>query len=391
LKFLSYGRQWIDNDDISEVVQALKGDWLTQGPVVERFEKALAEYIGVRHVVVFSSGTAALHGAAAAAGLGPGDQWLTTPLTFAATANAALYTGAEPVFVDIQPGTFCLDPIRAERKLQELPRKIKAIVPVSFAGYPFDIAHFKIMAREYEAVLIEDASHALGGFRENDWGTRKVGFDADMTVLSFHPVKHITTGEGGAVATNSARFEKRLRLFRNHGITRTASEFEEKMDGPWHSEMQMLGYNYRLSDIHCALGLSQLKRLDQFVERRRELADLYRCFLAGIRGIYQPPPVTGHAYHLFPIRVEADERAALFAHLAENGIRLQVHYLPVHLHPYYKKRFDYKRGDFPEAESFYEEAISLPIFPSMENSDVERVVDCIKNYFEKVSPSRRGA
>jgi UDP-4-amino-4,6-dideoxy-N-acetyl-beta-L-altrosamine transaminase len=385
LKSLSYGRQWIDDGDISEVVQVLKGDWLTQGPVVERFEKALAEYIGVRCVVVFSSGTAALHGAAVAAGLGPGDRWLTTPLTFAATANAALYVGAEPVFADIHPGTFCLDSRKAEQKLEELPRKIKAVVPVSFAGYPFDIAHFKIMAREHEAVLIEDASHALGGFRENDWGTRKVGFDADMTVFSFHPVKPITTGEGGAVATNSTRYEKRLRLFRNHGITRTPADFEEKMDGPWHSEMQTLGYNYRLSDIHCALGLSQLKRLDAFVERRRDLADLYRYLLAGVRGIYQPPPVGGHAYHLFPIRVDAGERAALFAHLAENDIRLQVHYPPVHLYPYYKKRFGYRKGDFPETESFYEEAVSLPIYPSMENSDVERVVDCVKDYFDKAS------
>ncbi|MDR1979893.1 MAG: UDP-4-amino-4,6-dideoxy-N-acetyl-beta-L-altrosamine transaminase [Synergistaceae bacterium] len=389
MKSLSYGRQWIDDADIDEVASVLKGDWLTQGPTVERFEKALADYIGVRHVVAFSSGTAALHGAVAAAGVEEGDRVLTTPLTFAATANVALYMGAEPVFADIYHGTLCMHPRKAEERLQELPRKIKAIIPVSFAGYPFDIEPFKFMAHDYDAVLIEDACHSLGGYRGNDhYGDRrKIGRDADMTALSFHPVKHITTGEGGAVATDNNVFARRLRLFRNHGITRTADEFEEKPDGPWHSEMQTLGFNYRLSDIHCALGLSQLKRLDAFVERRRELANLYRGHLSGLRGVYQPPALEGHAYHLFPIRVAPELRGALFAHLAENDVRLQVHYPPVPLHPYYKKRFGYKKGDFPEAERFYEETISLPLFPLMEDADVKRVVDCIAKFYEKSNPA----
>jgi UDP-4-amino-4,6-dideoxy-N-acetyl-beta-L-altrosamine transaminase len=389
VKSLSYGRQWIDDADIDEVASVLKGDWLTQGPTVERFEKALADYIGVRHVVAFSSGTAALHGAVAAAGVEEGDRVLTTPLTFAATANVALYMGAEPVFADIYHGTLCMHPRKAEERLQELPRKIKAIIPVSFAGYPFDIEPFKFMAHDYDAVLIEDACHSLGGYRGNDhYGDRrKIGRDADMTALSFHPVKHITTGEGGAVATDNNVFARRLRLFRNHGITRTADEFEEKPDGPWHSEMQTLGFNYRLSDIHCALGLSQLKRLDAFVERRRELANLYRGHLSGLRGVYQPPALEGHAYHLFPIRVAPELRGALFAHLAENDVRLQVHYPPVPLHPYYKKRFGYKKGDFPEAERFYEETISLPLFPLMEDADVKRVVDCIAKFYEKSNPA----
>jgi UDP-4-amino-4,6-dideoxy-N-acetyl-beta-L-altrosamine transaminase len=384
VKSLSYGRQWIDDADIAEVVNVLRGDWLTQGPAVESFEKALADYIGVRHVVVFSSGTAALHGAVAAAGVGEGDRVLTTPLTFAATANAALYVGAEPVFADIYHGTLCLDPDKAEEKLQELPRKIKAMIPVSFAGYPFDIEPFKIMAHDYDVVLIEDACHALGGYRGSDrYGNmRKVGCDADMTVLSFHPVKHVTTGEGGAVATDDDEFARSLRLFRNHGITRDPETFQEKPDGPWHSEMQMLGFNYRLSDIHCALGFSQLKRLDAFLARRRELADLYRKHMAGLRGVYQPPALEGHAYHLFPLRVIPELRSALFAHLALHGIRLQVHYPPVPLHPYYKKRFGYKEGDFPEAERFYQGAISLPLFPLMEDTDVERVVDCIAEFYK---------
>jgi UDP-4-amino-4,6-dideoxy-N-acetyl-beta-L-altrosamine transaminase len=388
VKSLSYGRQWIDESDIAEVVSVLKGDWLTQGPAVEGFEKALADYIGVRHVVAFSSGTAALHGAVAVSGVGEGDRVLTTPLTFAATANAALYAGAEPVFADIYHGTLCMDPRKAEEKLQELPRKIKAMIPVSFAGYPFDMEPFKIMARDYGVVLIEDACHALGGYRGSDrcGDRRKVGRDADMTVLSFHPVKHVTTGEGGAVATDSDQFARRLRLFRNHGITRAADSFEEEPDGPWHSEMQMLGFNYRLSDIHCALGLSQLKRLDGFLARRRELADLYRKHMAELRGVCQPPALEGHAYHLFPVRVTPELRSALFAHLAQNGIHLQVHYPPVPLHPYYKKRFGYKKGDFPEAERFYEGAISLPLFPLMEDADVKRVVDCIAKFYKKSKP-----
>jgi dTDP-4-amino-4,6-dideoxygalactose transaminase len=345
---------------------------------VERFEKALAEYVGVSYVAAFSSGTAALHGAAAAAGLGEGDRLLTTPLTFAATANAALYVGAEPVFADICEETLCMNPLKAEKKLEELPRKIKAVVPVSFGGYPFDIGPFQVMAKEYGAVLIEDACHSLGGERG---GSYKVGCGADMTVFSFHPVKHITTGEGGAVATNDAEFARRLRLFRSHGITRDSSSFEDTPDGPWHNEMQMLGFNYRLSDIHCALGLSQLRRLDMFIARRRELAELYRKHIAGLEGVYQPPARDGHAYHLFPIRVAPARRAALFAHLAENGIRLQVHYPPVPLHPYYRKRFGYKKGDFPNAEKFYEETISLPLFPSMKDKDVVRVVNCLKDFF----------
>jgi UDP-4-amino-4,6-dideoxy-N-acetyl-beta-L-altrosamine transaminase len=384
VKSLSYGRQWIDDDDIAEVVNVLKGDWLTQGPAVEGFEKALADYIGVRHVVTFSSGTAALHGAVAASGAKEGDRVLTTPLTFAATANAALYVGAEPVFADIDYGTLCMDPRKAEEKLQELPRKIKAVIPVSFAGYPFDVDPFKVMAQDYGVVLIEDACHSLGGYRgsERYKDRRKIGRDADMTVLSFHPVKHVTTGEGGAVATENDEFARRLRLFRNHGITRAPDTFEEEPDGPWHSEMQMLGFNYRLSDIHCALGLGQLKRLDAFLARRRDLADLYRGHLAGLGGVYQPPALEGHAYHLFPIRVIPKLRSSLFAHLALHGIRLQVHYLPVPLHPYYKKRFGYKEGDFPEAERFYRSAISLPLFPLMEDADVERVVSCIAEFYK---------
>jgi UDP-4-amino-4,6-dideoxy-N-acetyl-beta-L-altrosamine transaminase len=375
----------VNDDDIAAVCEVLRGDWLTQGPLVERFEQALAEYLGVGHVVVFASGTAALHGAFYAAGLKHGDRVLTSPLTFAATANAALYVGADPVFADIDYGTLCLDPLKADRKLAETPRVVKAIVPVSYAGYPFDITPFMIMARENGAILIEDACHAIGGSRENFRGdVKKIGFDADMTAFSFHPVKNITTGEGGAVATNISRFARRLQLFRSHGITRNHAEFKDVHAGPWHSEMRVLGYNYRLSEIHCALGLSQLKRLDSFVERRREIAGLYRQLLSGVRGVYQPPAATGHAYHLFPIRVPAEDRLPLFNHLAARDITPQVHYRPVHLQPYYRERFGYKTGDFPEAESFYDGALSLPMYPSLTDEDVEHVATGIREYFENI-------
>ena len=381
---LGYGRQCINDDDINEVIKILKGDWLTMGPAVKNFEGALADYAGVKHAVTFSSGTAALHGAMFAAGLGEGDYSLTTALTFVATANSALYTGAVPLFADIDKDTLCLNPDLAEEIINANKNKnIKAIVPVSFAGYPFDIAPFKKLAEKIGAVLIEDASHSLGG----DRGNKKIGADADMTTLSFHPVKHITTAEGGAVLTNNDKFAKTLRLFRNHGVVREASEFLETPDGDWHSEMQFLGYNYRLSDLNSALGLSQMKRLNYFVQRRREIADLYRELLKPLElddKIILPAHKTGHAYHLFLIQVKNNLRGKLFAHLKNNNIRLQVHYMPVPLQPYYKKRFNYKKGGFPNAELYYQQAISLPIFPDMDNSDIERVVNCIKEFFSKI-------
>lgn len=374
MKVLSYGRQWIDDDDINAVVKVLKGDWLTMGPTVEEFEKALADYAGVKHAVAFANGTAALHGAMAAAELGNGDHVLTTAMTFMATSNAALYVGAEPVFADIDPNTLCLDPAKAEEKLRGTPCQV--IAPVSFAGYPFDIRPFRVLAERYGAVLIEDASHAWGGSRDG----RKIGHDADMTTLSFHPVKHITTAEGGAVLTQDDEYARRLRLFRNHGLVRDAAHFKDTPDGPWHSEMQTLGYNYRLSEIGCALGLSQMKRLDGFVARRREIAALYREKLDGVPGLTLPADKEGHAYHLFPIQVGEDQRRPLFEHLREHDIRLQVHYRPVPLHPYYRERFGYKDGDFPEAERYYRRAISLPIFPLMEDEDACRVASCIREF-----------
>lgn len=375
MKTLSYGRQWINDDDIEAVVKVLKGDWLTMGPAVEAFEESLAEYAGVKHAVTFSSGTAALHGAMHASGMAKGDFAATTALTFVATSNSVIYTGAAPIFADIDE-TFCMNPKEAERTIESHGGHVKAIIPVSFAGYPFDIEPFRKLADKYNAVLIEDASHAWGGDRAN----HKIGFDADMTTLSFHPVKHITTAEGGAVLTNNDEYARRLRMFRNHGTTRNPSEFVDEADGSWHSEMQELGYNYRLSEVHSALGLNQMKRLDEFVERRRGIARLYFAQLSGVEGLTLPPDKPGHAWHLFIARVKDELHGEFFAYLRDNDIRLQVHYRPVPLQPYYRKNYGYKAGDFPQAEKYYRQAVSLPIFPLMTDDDVLRVCGVIKNF-----------
>ena len=375
MKTLSYGRQWINDDDIEEVVKVLRGDWLTMGPAVDAFERSLAEYAGVKHAVTFSSGTAALHGAMNASGMAKGDFAVTTALTFVATSNSVIYTGADPIFADIDD-TFCMNPAEAERVIESHGGHAKAIIPVSFAGYPFDIEPFRKLADKYNAVLIEDASHAFGGDRAN----HKIGFDADMTTLSFHPVKHITTAEGGAVLTNNDEYARKLRMFRNHGTTRNASEFVDVPDGLWHSEMQELGYNYRLSEVHSALGLSQMRRLDEFVGRRREIARLYFEQLSGVEGLTLPPATVGHAWHLFIARVKDELHGEFFEYLRDNDIRLQVHYRPVPLQPYYRKKYGYKAGDFPQAEKYYRQAVSLPIFPLMTDDDVLRVCGVIKNF-----------
>ncbi|MBQ6982476.1 MAG: UDP-4-amino-4,6-dideoxy-N-acetyl-beta-L-altrosamine transaminase [Synergistaceae bacterium] len=375
MKTLSYGRQWINDDDIAEVVKVLRGDWLTMGPTVDAFEKSLADYAGVKHAVTFSSGTAALHGAMYASGMGAGDFAVTTAMTFVATSNSVIYTGATPIFADID-NTLCMNPEKAEESINAHGGKVKAVIPVSFGGYPFEIEPFREIAEEYNAVLIEDASHSWGG----DRGSHKIGFDADMTTLSFHPVKHITTAEGGAVLTSNDEYARRLRMFRNHGTTRNASEFVDEPDGIWHSEMQDLGYNYRLSEVHCAIGLSQMKRLDEFVGRRREIARLYFRELSGVEGLTLPPGKEGHAWHLFIARVNEELHGQFFGYLRDNDIRLQVHYRPVPLQPYYRKKYGYKAGDFPEAEKYYRQAVSLPIFPLMTDDDVMRVCGVIKNF-----------
>ena len=368
--FIPYGRQNIEQDDIDAVIEVLRSAWITQGPWGGEFEKQVAAYCGVSYAVAFNSGTSALHAAIYAAGIGPGDEVITSPVTFLATANAAVYTGARPVFVDMDINSYCIDPQLLEAAIT--PRS-RAIVPVDYAGYPVDISVIKEIARRHNLLIIEDAAHALGARRQG----RAVGQDADMSILSFHPVKHITTGEGGMVLTDNPELQERLRQFRSHGIVRDASRMMEN-HGPWYYEMQSLGYNFRLSDIQSALGISQLKKLETFVEERQRIACYYDQAFAGIKQLHTPPrPAAGdrHAYHLYPLLLSPGiDRQEVFSYLRERKIGVQVHYIPVHLQPYYRKNYGYGPGDFPVAEDFYRREISLPIFPGLKREEQDYVI-----------------
>jgi len=371
---LPYGRQSVDEADIQAVVEVLRSDWLTTGPKVPEFEEAFAGRVGAAHAVSFSSGTAALHATAFAAGLKSGDEAITTPMTFAATANCVLYQGATPVFADVSADTLNLDPGQIEKKIST---RTKAILPVDYAGHPAELAPILEIARGHGLVVIEDACHALGA----EYDGRRVGSVADMTVFSFHPVKHITTGEGGMVATNSLQLAETLQRFRNHGISSDARQRQSA--GQWHYEMVLLGFNYRLPDIVCALGIQQLKKLDANLARRREIAALYTAAFREIPGVIPPAvrPEANPAWHLYPIRLDLEklsaDRAQIFRALRAENIGVNVHYIPVHSHPYYRERFGYKGGEFPVAEDAYTRLISLPMFHGMSDQDVKDVIAAV--------------
>jgi len=373
-KLLPYGRQSLDDADIQSVVEVLKSDWLTTGPKVGEFEERFAEWVGARHAVSFSSGTAALHGAAFAAGLAPGDEAITTPLTFCATANCILYQRAMPVFADVSPDTLNLDPGEVSRKLSA---RVKAIIAVDYAGHPAALDELGEIAKGQGLILIEDACHALGA----EFQGKRVGGIADMTVFSFHPVKHLTTGEGGMVATNDARLAETLRRFRNHGISSEARERQEA--GQWFYEMVLLGFNYRLTDIACALGLSQLSKLSANLARRRQIAAHYTAAFRVLPGLI-PPSVRAEvnpAWHLYPVRLDLAklvvDRAQIFRALRAENIGVSVHYIPVHLHPYYRDQLDHRDGECPVAEAAYERLISLPMFHGMTDADVADVIEAV--------------
>jgi perosamine synthetase len=372
--FLPYGRQSLDEADIQAVVEVLRSDWLTTGPKVGEFEQAFAARVGAAQAVSFSSGTAALHAAAFAAGLEAGDEAITTPMTFAATANCVLYQGATPVFADVSADTLNLDP---EQIAKRLSSKTRAILPVDYAGHPADLAPIMEIARRNGLIVIEDACHALGA----EYRGARVGSLADMTVFSFHPVKHITTGEGGMVTSNSAQFAETLRRFRNHGISSDARQRQSA--GQWYYEMILLGFNYRLPDFACALGMRQLQRLDANLARRREIAALYTAAFREISGVIPPTvrPEANPAWHLYPIRLNLEkltaDRAQIFRALRAENIGVNVHYIPVHLHPYYREKFGYKGGEFPAAEDGYARLISLPIFFGMSNQDAADVIAAV--------------
>lgn len=371
---IPYAKQWIDEEDIAYVSEVLRGDWLTQGPTIDLFEEEIARYTDSKYCVAFNSGTAALHAAMFAAGVQEGDEVITAPVTFVATSNSAIYLRARPVFVDIDWKTYCIDVSKIESAITE---KTRVIAPIDYAGYPVNIEPILEMAHKKGIVVVEDAAHALGAKRNG----KPVGSQSDMTMFSFHPVKHITTGEGGVITTNSEDYYKKMKIFRTHGITKDPGLLVCKDEGPWYYEMQCLGYNYRITDFQCALGISQLKKLPDSLQRRNQIALKYhRAFRSFPEMILPPLPEesnSSHAYHLFPVLFTGKERKHVFTELKKKGIHAQVHYLPVHLQPYYVNNFGFKKGDFPVSEAFYEKEISIPMFPALSDSEIEYVIEVI--------------
>ena len=376
---LPYGRQWVDEEDIQAVVDILRSDWLTTGPKVQEFEEAIAAYTGAKYAVAVSSGTAALHAAVYATGIGPGDEGIVPAMTFAATANAVVFQGGMPVFVDVDSDTLLLDPSQVEAKIT--PRT-KAIIAVDYAGQPCDYDRLRDIAYRHDLTLIADACHALGATYKG----RKVGALADLNIFSFHPVKHITTGEGGMITTDDSELAQRMNVFRNHGITADHHQRTEK--GSWFYEMVDLGYNYRLTDFQCALGLSQLRKLKGWIDRRQEIAQRYDAAFSQMPAV-NPLAVredVSHAFHLYVVRLDLSQlkttRDQIFSALRAEGIGVNVHYIPIHLHPFYREHFHTGIGLCPVAEATYERVVSLPIFPHMSDKDIEETIAAVGKVVE---------
>lgn len=378
-QYLPYGKQSIDDEDIQTVINVLKGDFITTGPTINQFEEKVAAYVGAKYAVAFSSGTAALHGACFAAGISDGDEVITTPMTFVASANSILYQGGVPVFSDIDPHTYNIDP---ESIKQKITSKTKAIIPVHFTGQPVELDEILKIAQDYNLIIIEDAAHALGATYKD----RKIGSIGDMTMFSFHPVKHITTGEGGIITTNNEAYYQKLLQFRTHGITRDSNKLL-KNHGSWYYEMQTLGYNYRITDFQAALGLSQLQKLDSFISKRKQYVAMYQEELKELPEIIVPKQLNyvNSSWHLYIIRLNLSllkvDRREIFQALQKENIGVNVHYIPVHLQPYYQK-LNYQKGICPKTEKLYEEIITLPLFSSMSKKDVNDVIQAVKKVIE---------
>lgn len=391
--FIPCGRQWIDEEDIQSVLSVLRSDWLTQGPKIKEFEEAICKYTGAKYAVALATGTAALHCACFAAGVGPGDEIITSPITFVASGNCALFLGASVKFVDVRRDTYCIDYNKIE---QVITPRTKAIIPVDFTGQPCDMNEINEIARKRNLTVIEDATHSLGATYKG----KPVGVIAPMTIFSFHPVKHITTGEGGMIITDDEKLVEKLRLFRTHGITNfdismtlkeQAADNENQYSlgrnpdsrAGWYYEMQVLGYNYRITDIQCALGVSQLKKIDMFVSRRREIATSYTEIFS--KSPYLTIPYQNKdrdsSWHLYVLRLNLDKmnktRRQVFDELRSMGIGVHVHYIPLHLQPYYRQKFGFKRGDFPEAEAYYDSALTIPLFPDLTEEDIKRITESV--------------
>lgn len=371
---MPYGKQYIDDADIQAVVEVLKGDYITTGPKVDEFEKKFSEYVGSKYAVAVSSGTAALHLASLAAGFKAGDEVITTPMSFAATANSVLYAQARPVFADIDPNTYNIDPQQIEVKLSN---RTRGIIPVHYTGLPCDLERIRDIARKQTLVVIEDACHALGARYKNS--TIGDCCYSDMTVFSFHPVKHITTGEGGMITTNSEIHYRRLIALRSHGIKNV---FDDISHGPRYYEMQELGFNYRLTDLQAALGISQMDKLDFFIKRRRHIASIYNEAFADLPLQLPASPEDAYSsYHLYVIKLSPQAqmiRNELYFELKERGIHTQVHYIPIHTFPYYRRELGCRLGDYPVSEEHYERILSLPIYPAMTDEDIKRVIKAIR-------------
>jgi UDP-4-amino-4,6-dideoxy-N-acetyl-beta-L-altrosamine transaminase len=383
MRLIPYARQEIDDSDIQAVVDVLRSDWLTQGPTVGAFEQGVAKYCGATHAIAVNSATSALHLACRALDLGPGDSLWTSPNTFVASSNCALYCGAEVDFVDIDPRTRNMDPQALSAKLAIAAQKgslPKIVIPVHFSGLPCPMADIFRLQEKYGFRIIEDASHAIGAtYRDGKVGN---GHFSDMTIFSFHPVKIMTTAEGGMLVTNRSELAQKLALLRSHGITRDMSAMTRKDEGPWYYEQLDLGYNYRMTELQAALGIAQLRRLDDFVARRRDLAKRYAGLLGELPLELPVEPSDVHsAWHLYVVRLRRPEvsrtRREVFDSLRKHGIAANVHYIPVHMQPYYQG-LGFRAGDFPCAESYYADAISLPMFAGLSDADQDRVVDALR-------------
>lgn len=376
---IGYGHQYIDDDDIQAVASVLKSDYLTQGPAVEQFEQGICRITGARYCVAVSNATAGLHIAVAA--LGPGDdaEGITTPNTFLASANCMVYNNVRPVFADIDPVSYNIDPAEIEKHITD---RTGLLLPVHFAGLPCDMEKISAIAKKHKLHVIEDAAHAIGSqYADGSYvGNCK---HSDMTVFSFHPVKTITTGEGGAVTTNDGDLYRKLLMLRSHGVTKD-EELLTRNPGPWYYEMQSLGFNYRMTDMQAALGCSQLKKLDFFKQRRREIVAVYNRAFAGMKYLRTPvePDGVSSCFHLYAVQIDFDaigkNRVQVMAELRERGIGTQIHYIPVHTQPFYKKTFGYKEGDYPNAEKYYGQELSLPLYPGLSDGDVDKVIAVVK-------------
>lgn len=375
MHYIPYGRQSINEDDIKAVEEVLKSDFLTTGPKIAEFERKFADYVGAKYAVAVSNGTAALHIACMAAGIGKGDEVITTPITFAASANCALYCGATPVFADIDPVTYNISPESIEACITD---RTKAIIPVHYTGQACDMDAIHKIADKYNLIVIEDAAHAVGA----EYKGKKIGSLSDMTEFSFHPVKHITCGEGGIVTTNREDLYEKLKLFRTHGITRE-EKFLHKVDGPWYYEQIDLGYNYRMTDIQAALGISQLGRIDKFLEKRKKIAAKYDEAFRDFNGTEIPKQAeySNSAYHLYVIKVDKSIRKALFEYLRANNIGVNVHYIPVYTFPYYREH-GYENVKCENAEKLYESIISIPIYYDLSDEEQDYVIDKIKEFMK---------